>query len=378
MKKGASKVLKVSVKTSGKKVSKAITFKSSNKKVVAVSKSGKNVKLKAKKNGTAKVTIKTKGSPKKTIVINVTVGQKVKSVKLNKTSATLEIGQNVKLSATVSPKKAVNKKIKWKSSNSGVAAVNASGLVVAKNEGTAVITASTQDGSGKKAKCTVTVKKVVRIKSVKMLETDVMKVILTGPSKLTKDNFTIKKKTMHNGTYVKTVDIKNVYTNDSVTYYVELKDYVGYGDYAQISVNGLTGNSKTENFELFYVEKKNTTEYGKKVIRLEYNEKMSEEYVEAGTGYGYRTASWTQLPKGIKAEDCDDGSVILSGTPTEKGAKETVFTFKDEAGATYQTTVVFMIYSEDNIIAATETEYAITKGEDKADVYGYIYCSKLF
>lgn len=35
-----------------------------------------------------------------------------------------------------------------------------------------------------------------------MLETDVMKVILTGPSKLTKDNFTIKKKTMHNGTYV--------------------------------------------------------------------------------------------------------------------------------------------------------------------------------
>lgn len=150
MKKGASKVLKVSVKTSGKKVSKAITFKSSNKKVVAVSKSGKNVKLKAKKNGTAKVTIKTKGSPKKTTVINVTVGQKVKSVKLNKTSATLEIGQNVKLSATVSPKKAVNKKIKWKSSNSGVAAVNASGLVVAKNEGTAVITASTQDGSGKK------------------------------------------------------------------------------------------------------------------------------------------------------------------------------------------------------------------------------------
>lgn len=105
---------------------------------------------------------------------------------------------------------------------------------------------------------------------------------------------------------------------------------------------------------------------------------MSEEYVEAGTGYGYRTASWTQLPKGIKAEDCDDGRVILSGTPTEKGAKETVFTFKDEAGAKYQTTVVFMIYSEDNIIAATETEYAITKGEDKADVYGYIYIAQSY
>ena len=82
----------------------------------------------------------------------------VTGVALDKTSATLTVGQSLTLTATVSPSDATNKNVTWSSDNPSVATVNAYGIVITNSEGTATITATTVDG-GKTATCVVTVVK---------------------------------------------------------------------------------------------------------------------------------------------------------------------------------------------------------------------------
>jgi len=80
----------------------------------------------------------------------------VTGVTLDLTTLNLKVeGKTPTLNATVAPGKASNKKIKWTTSNSGVATVN-SGEVIAISAGSAVITVTTEDG-GKTASCAVTV-----------------------------------------------------------------------------------------------------------------------------------------------------------------------------------------------------------------------------
>lgn len=95
----------------------------------------------------------------------------VTSVTLSKTSQELEIGNTFQLTATVNPSNATNKHVDWVSSNSAVATVTPTGLVTAKSEGTANITAT---ADGKSAVCKVTVKKpAVPVASVELDKTDV-------------------------------------------------------------------------------------------------------------------------------------------------------------------------------------------------------------
>lgn len=83
---------------------------------------------------------------------------KVKTVKLNKTSISLDTGKTYTLKATISPKNATDKAVTWKTSNKGVATVTSKGVVKGVKAGTATITATAKDGSKKKATCKVTVK----------------------------------------------------------------------------------------------------------------------------------------------------------------------------------------------------------------------------
>ena len=94
--------------------------------------------------------------------------KKVTKVKLNKTSITMYTTQTYTLKATVSPSKASNKKVKWKSSNSKIAKVDSKGKVTALKKGKVTITCTAQDGSKKKATCKITVNKKVNVKSVKL------------------------------------------------------------------------------------------------------------------------------------------------------------------------------------------------------------------
>ena len=80
----------------------------------------------------------------------------VTSITLNQTTASLQKGETLTLTATVAPSDAANKSVTWSSGNTSVATVSTSGVVTAIGEGTAVITVKTADG-GKTATCTVAV-----------------------------------------------------------------------------------------------------------------------------------------------------------------------------------------------------------------------------
>ena len=77
------------------------------------------------------------------------------SVKLNRSTLTLGVGEKYGLIKTVSPSSA-NQACSWSSSNSSVASVDSSGKVTAKKSGTSNITVKTSNG--KTATCKVTVK----------------------------------------------------------------------------------------------------------------------------------------------------------------------------------------------------------------------------
>lgn len=80
----------------------------------------------------------------------------VTSIKLNKSSLSLMIGETGQLTAMITPSNANNKNIKWSSSNNSVATVSSSGMVTAKGKGSAIITVTTEDGRYT-ASCSVTV-----------------------------------------------------------------------------------------------------------------------------------------------------------------------------------------------------------------------------
>ena len=78
-------------------------------------------------------------------------------ISLNKTSLSLRETETAQLTATVTPEDAEDRSVTWSSSDNSIATVNAEGVVSAIKEGTATITATTNDGSNLKATCTVKV-----------------------------------------------------------------------------------------------------------------------------------------------------------------------------------------------------------------------------
>lgn len=155
LKKGKTYKLKATVSvTPNKSANKKVVYKSSKKKVATVSKTGKIV---AKKAGTTYITITSTKNKKKKAKVKVIVGQPVTKVKLTKSSLELIKGDEVMLEASVLPKKASVKGVKFVSSNKKVATVTSKGYLVAKGIGSTKITATAKDGSNKKATCNVTV-----------------------------------------------------------------------------------------------------------------------------------------------------------------------------------------------------------------------------
>ena len=81
----------------------------------------------------------------------------VESVTLNQTELPLTPGETSALTATVAPDNATDWTVTWASSDVNVATVDETGTVTAVAPGTAIITATANDGSGKSASCEVTV-----------------------------------------------------------------------------------------------------------------------------------------------------------------------------------------------------------------------------
>ena len=85
----------------------------------------------------------------------------VTGVTLNQTTLSMNSGTTAQLSATVAPSSAFNQAVEWASSDESVATVSQNGLVTAVAGGSCTITATSTDGSGVSAACTVTVTQMV-------------------------------------------------------------------------------------------------------------------------------------------------------------------------------------------------------------------------
>ncbi|OXB03676.1 Ig-like domain-containing protein [Flavobacterium pectinovorum] len=125
---------------------KTVTYSSNNTGVATVNGSGLVTAIAA---GSATITVTTQDGAKiATSAITVTSSNvAVTSVSLSPASASLSVGSTQQLTPTILPSNATNKSVSYASNNTGVATVNASGLVTAISNGTATITVTTADGN---------------------------------------------------------------------------------------------------------------------------------------------------------------------------------------------------------------------------------------
>ena len=173
--KNVTRQIKATVKTTNKKDSKALTYKSSNKKVVSVNSKGK---LTIKATGKATITVASQKSPKIKDTLKITVKQGATKLvaKTNEgyvigKSFTMTKGKSITANILATPSGA-SKSVKWSSSNKRVATVSSKGVIKAVKNGTAKITATAKDGCG--AKFTTTIKVVSgKVTSVKVNKTSV-------------------------------------------------------------------------------------------------------------------------------------------------------------------------------------------------------------
>ncbi|MBO5084845.1 MAG: leucine-rich repeat protein [Bacteroidaceae bacterium] len=85
----------------------------------------------------------------------------IDNITLNLSTATLAEGEELTLTATITPDDATDKSVSWTSSIPSVATVDNVGKVTAIAPGTATITAKANDGSGVSASCEVTVNELI-------------------------------------------------------------------------------------------------------------------------------------------------------------------------------------------------------------------------
>lgn len=120
--------------------------------------------------GFAEFKVYEKEAPEEILPTGITLSQD--EALLTKANETLQ------LAAEVTPENADHKTVIWESSNQGVAAVNQEGLVSAKANGTAVITAAVE-GTELTAACLVTVEIPAPVIPVSKVELDKTAVTLT-------------------------------------------------------------------------------------------------------------------------------------------------------------------------------------------------------
>lgn len=161
--------LKATVKSNAGKLP-GVKWKSSNSRVLKVSSSGK---ITAKRVGVARVTVMTKDAIHAKASCKVRVIRRVSSIRLNTNYTVCYVGRSKKLHAILKPASASVKGVKWTSSDNKIVQVNSSGKIWGIAEGDAYITATTTDGSNKKARCFVKVVEPVPVTSIVIAQQDV-------------------------------------------------------------------------------------------------------------------------------------------------------------------------------------------------------------
>ena len=131
---------------------KSIVWESSNPSVAKVDEKGT---IKGLSLGTTSIAATTVDG-KKVATCELSVGNPVAKIALNKKDITINEKENETLIATVIPIDATNQNVIWESSDDSIATVDYIGKISGIKGGTVTITATTQDG-GKIAKCKATI-----------------------------------------------------------------------------------------------------------------------------------------------------------------------------------------------------------------------------
>lgn len=133
---------------------KSVQWTSSDEKVATVSSDGT---VTAIGYGEAVITCTAMDRGKIYGSCKVSVVYCVSKIELDQTTAVVNIGESLQLTATVTPEESLTKGVYWISDNIAVAVVDAAGKVSPVSAGTAVIKCAAKDGGGQIATCQVTV-----------------------------------------------------------------------------------------------------------------------------------------------------------------------------------------------------------------------------
>ncbi len=136
---------------------KSLEFSSSNKSVATVSSTGV---VKGIKNGTATITVKVKGTNIKESC-KVTVKTPAEELSLDKTSASIRVGEKVTIKGTVLPTTASDQTLLFTSSNENIAKVSSQGVIQGISVGTAKITVMVKN-TNLTTTCEVTVLEAIK------------------------------------------------------------------------------------------------------------------------------------------------------------------------------------------------------------------------
>lgn len=158
-----------------------VTWTTSDKTIAKVNKAGL---VTLKKEGTVKITATTKDGYKAEKSCTITVKKlPVKKIALGAKKANMKVGETAVVVYRISPAKAYNTGVTFKSSNKKVVSVDKYGVLTAKKAGKAEITITAKDGSGVTAKLTITVKGVAdnaNVDVIDVVEDDNLELTLDG------------------------------------------------------------------------------------------------------------------------------------------------------------------------------------------------------
>lgn len=337
--------------TPNKGANKKVTYKSANSKIASVNAKGQ---VKGVKAGTTKITVVSKKNSKKKATIKVVVKKAAaKKVAINTKKATIAVGATKKLTAKVTPKKNVCTKVQWTTSKQKVATVTAKGVVKGVSEGTATITATAADGSGKKATCKVTVG--AGITNITVPTSKIVRVELSSAKKLDVRDFSIQNKTTPDGQYLTTEGIEKVETkNNGKTYDIVLDEVsrIASYSYVKVTIDALTTNKSKE----IYVSDIPGYSYGvtdtiERVSGEQNGRYSSSWYLDDVGAVGTVKYSVSGLPAGLKAYVNKQGtSVTVKGkfTNVENGTTATL-TGTDEQGKSFKKTYIFYVGNKTTI-----------------------------
>ena len=174
IKEGQTASIAVTIEPTGAST-RNVTYKSSNENVATVS----NGTVTGVSAGKATITIKTKNGHEETFEVTV-IESNLTKITLNPTTLNFIVGDTAskKISATLEPADAMNRKITWTSTNTNVATVNDKGEVTAVGKGTCEVKATSDKNASVYGSCSVTVSEI-EVESIS-LDKQTLKV---GPGK---------------------------------------------------------------------------------------------------------------------------------------------------------------------------------------------------